>query len=119
MNRDHQSVLDKLSPISLKLSTYDGKTEWKPYIIQFNHIAQQYSWTESEKFDRLVQCLKDQALNFFSSRSEVVQDNFILKERFDQKDPPHVIRKQMQEIMQHDEETIEEFAERIDGMATA
>ena len=70
MNRD-QSVLDKLSPTPSKLSTYDGKTEWKPYITQFSHIAQQFSWTESEKLDKLVECLKDQALNFFSSRSEL------------------------------------------------
>jgi hypothetical protein len=123
MNRD-QLVLDKLSPTPPQLSIYDGKTEWKPYITQFGHIAQQYSWTESEKLNKLVECLKDQALHFFSSCSEVVQDNFILlcqqmKEKFDHKVPPHIIRKQLQEIKQQEGETVDEFAERIEGMATA
>ena len=114
---------DRHSPAPPKLSTYDGKTEWKPYILQFNHIAKKYNWTEAEKLDKLIECLRDRALKFFSSRSEAAQGNFNLlcyqmKERFDRKDQPHIIRRQLQEIKQDPDESIEEFAERIEELAT-
>jgi hypothetical protein len=38
---------------------------------------------------------------------------------FDQKDPPQIVRKQLQGIKQHEGETIKEFAKRIEDMATA
>lgn len=37
-----------------KLSTYDGKTDWRPYFIQFSHIADKYKWTPQERLDRLL-----------------------------------------------------------------
>jgi hypothetical protein len=69
---------DRHSPAPLKLSTYDGKTEWKPYTLQCNHIAKKYNWTEAEKLDKLIECLRDRALKFFSSRSQEAQDKFNL-----------------------------------------
>ena len=53
----------------------------------------------------------------------MVQSNFNqlcqqMKERFDKKDQPHIIRRQLQEIKQNPEETIEEFVERIEDLAT-
>ncbi|XP_056014940.1 interaptin-like [Ostrea edulis] len=119
----NQSLIDKHSPAPPKLSTYDGKIEWRPYFIQFNHIAKKYSWPESEKLDKFIECLRDKALKFFSSRSDTVQSNFNqlcqqMKERFDKRDQPHIIRRQLQEIKQHPDEIIEEFAERIEDLAT-
>lgn len=64
------------SPTAPKLSTYDGTTEWKPYFIQFNYIAQKYMWNEREKLDKLIECLREKALKFFSSRPENVQSDF-------------------------------------------
>ena len=118
-----QTTVDRNSPAPPKLSTYDGKSEWRPYLIQFNHIAKKYNWSDSEKLDRLIECLRDKALKYFSSRSEMVQSNFNqlcqqMKERFDKKDQPHIIRRQLQEIKQNPEETIEEFVERIEDLAT-
>lgn len=40
------------------------------------------------------------------------------KERFDRKDQPHIIRRQLQEIQQKADETLEEFAERIEDLST-
>ena len=71
----------------------------------------------------MIECLRDNALKYFSSRSEIVQSNFNqlcqkLKERFDKKDQPHFIRRQLQEIKQNPYETIEELVERIEYLAT-
>ena len=80
-------------------------------------------WNDREKLDRLIECLREKALKFFSSRPENVQKDFKLlcqklRERFDKKDQPHIIRRQLQEIQQNTEETIEEFAERIEELST-
>ncbi|XP_061177789.1 trichohyalin-like [Saccostrea echinata] len=110
------------SPAPPKLATYDGKSEWRPYFTQFNHIAKKYKWNDSDKLDKLIECLRDKALKFYSSRPENVQQDYKLlcqklKERFDKKDQPHIIRRQLQEIKQNPEETIEEFTERIEELA--
>ena len=110
------------SPLPPKLSTFDGKTEWKPYSIQFNHMAHKYSWNEKEKLDKLTECLRDKALKIFSSRPDYVQKNFELlcqklKDRFDKKDQPHIIRRQLHDIKQMSDETVEEFAERIEELS--
>ncbi|XP_061189157.1 DNA ligase 1-like [Saccostrea echinata] len=110
------------SPAPPKLATYDGKSEWRPYFTQFNHIAKKYKWNDSDKLDKLIECLRYKALKFYSSRAENVQQDYKLlcqklKERFDKKDQPHIIRRQLQEIKQNPEETIEEFAERIEELA--
>jgi hypothetical protein len=57
---------DRHSPGPLKLSTYDGKNEWKPYILQFSHIAKKYNWTEAKKLDKVIECLRDRALFFLA-----------------------------------------------------
>lgn len=71
----------------------------------------------------MIECLREKALKFFSSRSENVQKDFKLlsqkfKERFDRKDQPHINRRQLQEIQQKADETLEEFAERIEDLST-
>lgn len=40
------------------------------------------------------------------------------KVRFDRKDQPNIIRRQLQEIQQKADETLEEFAERIEDLST-
>jgi hypothetical protein len=70
----------------------------------------------------LTECLRDKVLKFFSSRSDEVQSSFNLlcqqtKEKFDNKDQPCIVRWQLQEIKQNPDETVEEFAERIEDMA--
>lgn len=61
----------------VKLPTFDGKPEWKPYFLQFNHIAGRYGWTNNQKLDRFVECLRDKALKYYSSRPISVQNNFV------------------------------------------
>ena len=51
------------------MPTYDGKNDWRPYCIQFNHIADRHSWKNQQRLDKLIECLRDQALKCFTSRS--------------------------------------------------
>lgn len=114
---------DSKGPSPPKLSTFDGKSEWKPFFTQFSHIASRYKWSEEQKLDKLIECLRDKALKYFSSRPQQDQRNFKrlsskLEERFGRKDLPHIIRRQLQDIRQGNEESVEEFADKVQEMTT-
>lgn len=110
-------------PPAPKLSTYDGKTDWRPYFIQFSHIADKYKWTPQERLDRLLQCLRDKAFEFFSIKNKSGKGNYEqvcnkMNERFGRKDLPHIIRRQLQDLKQEQDELLEEYAERAQEMST-
>lgn len=105
------------------MSTFDGKSDWRPYYTQFLHIAEICKWTDKQRMDNLIVCLRDKALNFYSSIHVKVKANFAdlcekLNERFGSKDLPHILRRQLQEIKQGYEESLEEFADKIQELAT-
>jgi len=107
----------------VKLPTFDGKSEWEPYFLQFSHIGDRYGWNDRQRLDKLIESLRDRALKFFSSRTLVVRTNFQLlamqmENRFGNRDPPHIVRRQLQELKQHSEESLEEYAERVQELAT-
>jgi hypothetical protein len=109
-------------PPAPKLSTYDGKTDWRPYFIQFTNLANKYKWTPQERLDRLLQCLRDKALNFFSIKNKSGKGNYEqvwnkMNERFGRKDLPHIIRRQLQDLKQEQDELLEEYAERAQEMS--
>ncbi|CAG2207198.1 unnamed protein product [Mytilus edulis] len=61
--------------LSPKMSTYDGRSDWRPYLVQFNHIANRYNWTNQNRLDKLIECLRDRALKFLPQcQKEDVQD---------------------------------------------
>ncbi|CAC5411559.1 unnamed protein product [Mytilus coruscus] len=93
-------------PIAPKLATFDGKSEWKPYYLQFIHIANKYNWDTQQ-----------------NTRPLSIQTDFKLladklNQRFGNKDIPYTIRRQLQDVRQNDDEMIDEFAERVQEMAT-
>ncbi|GFW69614.1 uncharacterized protein TNCV_489581 [Trichonephila clavipes] len=49
------------SPVSVKLYTYDGKTNWEVYRIQFGIISEANRWTEEVKACQLVASLRGEA----------------------------------------------------------
>lgn len=102
-----------------------SKNDWRPYCVQFNQIADRHSWTNQQRLDKLIECLRDRALNFytFTSRSKTVQLNYQsickkMDERFGKKDLPYIIRRQLQDLRQFPEESLEEYAERAHELST-
>ncbi|KAK3086893.1 hypothetical protein FSP39_025070 [Pinctada imbricata] len=121
-NSDSESS-DIHGPSPPKMAIFDGKDDWRPFFTQFSHIARRYKWTDEQKLYKLIECLRDKALKYFSSRLASDQTNFKqisaeLDERFGKKDLPHIIRRQLQDIKQGPDETIEEFADKIQEMTT-
>lgn len=73
----------------------------RPYFIHFNYIAKKYMWNERETLDKLIICLTEKAIKFFSSRSEKVQNDVKLlchkfKKGFDKNDQPDIMRRKLQ-----------------------
>jgi len=67
-------------------------------------------------------CLRDKALRFYSSRTNHAKLSFAelsqkLNDRFGRIDLPHIIRRQIQEAKQGYDESLEEFADRIQELA--
>ena len=109
-----------------KLPTFEGKADsvvdWRAFISQFRRLAARHRWNEEEKLDRLVECLRDKALVFFSRLEAEDQNSFHrlcdqLQMRFQKEETPAVLLKQLQELRQQVEEPIEEFASRTQQLA--
>ena len=109
-----------------KLPIFEGKTDsvvdWRAYISQFRRIAIRHRWNDEEKLDRLVECLRDKALVFFSRLEAADQNSFDrlcnqLAMRFQKEETPAVLLKRLQEVKQEIEEPVEEFASRAQQLA--
>ena len=106
-----------------KVANYDGKTPWRAYEIQLNHIADKHRWTTGEMLDKLVQALRDKALSFYGNQPLHVRESYrkLAKKfnaRFGPKEPPRTARKQLDMLLQTVDEKLEEFAERAQQVAT-
>ncbi len=101
------------------MATYDGKQEWKPFGFQFARMADKYGWDDDQRLDKLIECLRDKALKFFSTRP--VSSYHLLftsmDAHFGQKDPPSNIRRHLQDLHQQVDESLEEFVERAQELA--
>ncbi|CAG2209805.1 unnamed protein product [Mytilus edulis] len=85
--------------------------------------APKYKWTPQHRLDKLIECLRDKALKFYSVKAKGVQEDYDklcnkLNERFGRRDLPHIIRRQLQDLKQDQDETLEEYTERTQEMAT-
>lgn len=119
---DHKHS-DYGGPTAPKMSTYDGRNDWRPYYLQFSTIADRCKWQSEQRLYKLIECLRDKALKFYSSRPKFVQTNCEslckkMEERFGRKEPPHIVRRLLQDLKQEQEESLEEFAERAQELAT-
>ena len=47
-----------MGPPPPNMATFDGKSEWNPYLVQFNIIANRYYWNIEQRLERLVESLR-------------------------------------------------------------
>jgi hypothetical protein len=108
------------------MPTFDGKpkgaTTWRTYEIQFEYMGGRYGWDEEELLNRLVEALRDNAANFFSKLPAGVRADYRLlvermRNRFGHQDPPTTVRRQIQQLQQGQEESLEQLAEQAKSLA--
>ena len=109
-------------PPAPRMATYDGKHDWRSYMLQFGRMARRYGWRGDDRLDRLTDSLRGKALDFYGSLDVEVRDDYDrlvqkLDNRFGRKDPPASVRRQLSALRQGAEESLEEFAEKAQKLA--
>ena len=106
------------SPQMPKMATYDGDSTWNAFLFQFKRTARRYGWSKTTKLDRLMMCLRGKAVDFVKTRPKRVTTNYKrlvkhMTKRFGRHDPPITARRQLYSAKQKEDESLEEFADRI------
>ena len=107
------------SPPLPKPPVFSGKEgEWNSFIFQFRKIAHYYGWDQQEKVGRLLVSLRGKAIDFIRNKSREVQDDYrtlrdALELRFGQREHPTSARRELNCLQQHEEESLEDFADIV------
>ena len=106
------------SPQHPKMSTFDGigKPSWESFIYQFERTANRRHWRNRRKTGRLLDCLKDIALEY--ARKVNKDDDYDslrkkMERRFSEKPEPVTARRQLQYVRQQETESLEDFAHNV------
>lgn len=107
---------------SPKMVTFDGKSDWKSFRLQFEELAVSYHWPNDVKLRKLVECLRDKALIFYSGQQERVRRDYAqlrdrMERHFGRREPPATIRRRLHSMRQGSDEPLEDFADKVYNMA--
>ena len=112
-----------------KLSTFSGREDWRPFDMQFEHMASRCGWTAMDKLDMLVPLLREKALTFYSNLPLAVRGHYSqlkgkLNARFGNKDPQVMVIHQLNLMKQSSEDSLDDFIQQtyrlaIDGLDEA
>ena len=109
------------SPPMPKMSSFSGdvKENWEAFILQFERIADEGSWSAKKMLRRLYQCLSGQA-SLYANRLRCKSYRSLKKElslRFSKKEEAFTARRQLRSVRQRELETLEEFSQRVYELA--
>ena len=106
----------KRSPQPPKMTICKGDDTWDSFIFQFKRTAKRYDWSSRKKADRLVDCLGGKALEYVRElhlERDFKQMEKKLTRRFDVKDAPGTVCRELVLLKQEESETLEEFSQRV------
>ena len=112
-----RAVGDKMEP-KQQLPIFKGKGEWRVFWLQFERVARRYQWDSETTLDRLVSCLKEDALEYFAEQPYDVQHNLHMTvasfvRRFDDRRLPETYRAQLQTMKKNTSESLVEYAAKV------
>ncbi|GFY02220.1 uncharacterized protein TNCV_5100791 [Trichonephila clavipes] len=110
------------SPVSVKLSTYDGKTNWEVYKTQFCIISEANGWNEGVKACQLAASLRGEASEVLQTLPDTERLNLnslynALDLRSAQKYSKDYARLQMKTRLQKNGESLQEYASDLERLA--
>ena len=102
----------------MSFPTYSGKGDWQVFWVQFERLVARFAWTDDVALDRLVSCLRDEALEHYAEEAREVQSNFgllriSLDRRFGDRTLPETYRASLQTLKRNTKESLEEYAARV------
>ena len=107
------------APSLPKMQTFDGKSsDWAPFIFQFRKMAKAGHWTEREKKDGLLACLRGKAITYVQSKPRGERSSYkalrdLLAQGYGVMELPSTARRQLSAMRQEEGESLEDFADRI------
>ena len=107
------------SPPGPKLPNFSGNhTEWDAFLYLFNGTARHYQWSSDKKLQRLKECMRDKAIDYVRNRSRKERNDYrklmkCLKNRYGVNEDPSVVRRNLNDIKQEVNESLEDFADRV------
>ncbi len=101
----------------VRVPTFDGKGSWGACYLQFSRIAARNGWGEADRLERLIDSLRDKALEYLSILNGATQNAFerlveAMEGRFGGQVGKGVVRRMLQEFEQKPGENFEELADR-------
>ncbi|GFY10973.1 uncharacterized protein TNCV_1124941 [Trichonephila clavipes] len=107
---------------SVKLSTYDGKTNWEVYKTQFSIISEANGWTEGIKACQLAASPRGAAAEILQTLTDTERLNLnslynALDLRFGQKYSKDYVCLQMKTRLQKTGESLQEYASEVERLA--
>ncbi|GFT17116.1 uncharacterized protein TNCV_4738411 [Trichonephila clavipes] len=109
------------SPVSVKLSTYEGKTNWEVYKIQFSIISETNGWTEGFKACQVAASLREEAAEILQTLPDTERLNLnslynALDLRLGQNYSKDYARLQMKTRLQKTGENLQEYASEVERL---
>ncbi|GFW94226.1 uncharacterized protein TNCV_1979661 [Trichonephila clavipes] len=106
----------------VKLSTYDGRTNWEVYKTQFSIISEANGWTEGVKACQLAASLRGDAAEILQTLPDTERLNLnslynALDLWFSQKYSKDYARLQMKTRLQKTRESLQEYASEVERLA--
>ncbi len=101
------------------MATFHGESnQWRPFIYQFSQTAKTFRWSRKHWLEKLLACLSDKAMEYTHTLSSPVRHNYkdlksALAKRYGQKDPSIYARRQLPTLKQSEQETVEDFADKV------
>ena len=102
-----------------KLQTFDGRaSDWKGFIFNFRQVARQMKWSDKEKRDNLLTCMRGKAAVFLQGKNKERRGDYrtlrdVLAKRYGLVEPPPTARRQFNALRQEEGESVEDYADRV------
>ena len=108
-------------PYKSRLPFYNGKGDWRTFMIQLQIIAERNNWSPHQQAEEILLVLKDEALNFATELTPEIRSSFRLlnaemERRFGNKNFPETYRWELLCAKKQYKENIHEYAARIENM---
>ena len=119
---NQEQSINKLMP---RPKSYNGTTNFASYEVQFTIYANNARWTPAERLQMFAILVEGKALDYFVSNKPKNGDYRDIEEvfrkfraRFGRTELPQSLRNEFQQLRQRSEETIDDWADRVQSMAS-
>ena len=104
-----------------RLPYFNGKGDWKSFMMQFQFLTERYQWNPRRQVEELLLCLKDDALVFASQLPpdvcySISQLSSAMECRFGEKYLPETYRRELNVLKRKNDESLQEYSSRVEGI---